>query len=65
MMDQCYQVKQFLGVITNPKNGIKFNIYAVGDPKYVLFRVLTPYGCEGGIEFPVKRSDLKYPLPRP
>ena len=51
-----YQVKQFVATVTN-KSGT-FNVYETGNPQYYLFRPVHN-GCEGTIDVPVKKTDLK------
>lgn len=51
------QVKQFVGTVTN-KHNMTFNVYTTADPKYYLFKP-THNGCEGTIDIPTKKMDLK------
>lgn len=52
------QVKQRVNEIRSPMTGVRFHVYETGDARYYLFRVLDPWGCEGGVEFPVRKADL-------
>jgi len=55
MRAEC-QVKQFVGTVTNKHT--TFNVYTTGDPSYYLFKP-THNGCEGTIDIPTKKTDLK------
>jgi hypothetical protein len=50
------QVKQFVATVTN--KGMTFNVYTTGDPQFYLFKP-THNGCEGTIDIPTKKMDLK------
>jgi hypothetical protein len=63
-MDKTLMVKQFLCTWTN-KYGTVMNVYESGQPGYVVLRPTDKYGCEGGLEWAYKRSDLKVKFPRP
>lgn len=51
------QVKQYVAKVRG--RFACFNVYRTGSDKHYLFRVLTPDGCEGGLEFPVLKKELK------
>ena len=55
--DRCLMVKQWIGEVSGRYG--RFRVFTTGDPRYVLFCALTPEGYEGGVQFPVKRADLK------
>jgi hypothetical protein len=48
--------KQFVGVVKG--RCVTFNVYETGDPQYYLFKPVHN-GCEGTIDIPTKKSDLK------
>lgn len=52
-----YQPKQFLGVVTGLR--ARFNAYNCGRPGWVLLRVLSPDGHEGGLEFAYPRREFR------
>ena len=56
-MEQAMMVKQWIGEVQGPY--CKFRVFTTGNPKFVLFCPLDRYGCEGGLQFPVKRTDLR------
>lgn len=50
------QVKQFVATVTN--KGMTFNVYTTADPRFYLFKP-THNGCEGTIDIPTMKMDLK------
>ena len=56
-------VKQYLGQLKG--RHATFNVYESGEQGWVVFKPLDPNGCESTLSIEVKRSQLKYPLPRP
>ena len=52
-----YQPKKFLGVVVGRR--ARFNAYSCGRPGWVLLRVLSPDGHEGGIETAARRRDFR------
>lgn len=57
MYDPAMQTKQYVGEVQS--RFARFRVFTTGDPKFLLFCPLDSNGCEGGLQFPVKRSDLK------
>jgi hypothetical protein len=49
--------KQRLGQIT--VRGVEFEVFATGDPQWLLFCPMMPTGDSSTIHIPVRRSDLK------
>jgi hypothetical protein len=49
-------VKQFVGKVRG--NYCDFLVFTTGDPKYLLFCPLDRYGCQGTLQFPIKKTDL-------
>lgn len=54
----AYQVKQYVAEIAN-RRGQRFRVFETGDPKFYLFDPLTPDGCSGCVQFPVRKTDLR------
>lgn len=48
----------FVAVIQND-TGLRFNVYTTGDKAWYLFKPLGPDNCEGILDFPVRKSQLK------
>jgi hypothetical protein len=63
MFSPILQVKQYLTRLVRA-NGDAFDVFATGDPKWILLRPVIGHtngqgGYHGGIDLPVKRMDLK------
>lgn len=50
-------VKQHVGVVVGLRG--HFRVFTTDNPKYYLFSTIGPDGCEGGLQFPVLKKDLK------
>ncbi len=61
MMDSRYQVKQFIGVIQG--RWCRFMAFTTGDPRWWLLCQLDRYGCQTTLQVPVRRQELKKPIP--
>ncbi|MGH9968106.1 MAG: hypothetical protein ACREBG_09780 [Pyrinomonadaceae bacterium] len=52
------QVKQHVAVVQNSR-GARFRVFETGNPKFYLFSTIAPDGTEGGLQFPVRKTDLR------
>ena len=52
------QTKQHVAVVKNSR-GNRFRVFETGDPKFYLFSTIAPDGTEGGLQFPVRKTDLR------
>ena len=59
---RLYQVKQYVACVKS--RWARFMVFRTGDDKYYLFSQLDPNGCATGLQFPVKKSDLKPDIKR-
>jgi hypothetical protein len=50
--------KRYVAVVQN-SFGEKFMVFETGDPRFYLFSTVSKDGCQGGIQFPVRKSDLR------
>jgi hypothetical protein len=68
-MDQRYMVKRFLTRL-RPRNGYAFDVFSTGLPGWLLFCPIGGTdgrgngGYQTGLQFPVKRSDLRREVSR-
>jgi hypothetical protein len=51
-------VKQYIAVVQNAR-GARWRVFTTGNPKFYLFSALAPDGTEGGLQFPVRKTDLR------
>jgi len=56
-MDRRYQVMQYVAVVKSTWG--RFRVFTCGDLAFYLFSQIDPDGCDTGLQFPVKRSDLR------
>jgi hypothetical protein len=52
-----YGVKQYVAVVRGAFS--RFTVFETGDARYYLFCQMDPSGCDTGLHFPVKKSDLQ------
>ena len=55
-------VKQHVGVVTGLSawgTVTRHRVFETGDPKYYLFCLLDPNGCDAGLHHSVRKTDLK------
>ena len=57
---QEMQVKQYVAIVQG-KWG-KFMVFETGNPKFYLFSALDKLGCQTGLQFPVLKARLIYPI---
>jgi hypothetical protein len=50
--------KQYVAVVQNG-DGKKFMVFETRDPRFYLFSTISKDGIQGGIQFPVRKSDLR------
>jgi hypothetical protein len=53
----CLMVKQFVAVVQGPF--CKMMVFETGDPSRYLFSQLDPGGCQTGLQWPVRKADLR------
>jgi hypothetical protein len=51
------QVKQYVAVVRGLCG--RFRVFKTGSEKFYLFDAIDDFGCSTGLQFPVKRSDLR------
>jgi hypothetical protein len=51
------QTKQYVAVVRSRWG--RFRVFTTGDERYYLFDSLDAHGCSTGLQFPVKKSDLR------
>ena len=62
-MDRRYMVKNYVAVVQNPW-GTKMMVFRSGDEKYYLFCPLDKDGCQGPVQFPVRKTELRRDIAR-
>lgn len=50
-------VKQYVAELQG--RWCRFRVFTTGDPAYYLFDALDPYGCSTGLQFPVRKAELR------
>lgn len=55
---RAFMVKQYVTVVRN-RRGQRFRVFETGDPKFYLFDPLDAWDCSGGIQFPVRKTELR------
>lgn len=51
------QVKQYVAVVQGRWS--KLMVFETADPKFYLFSALDPNGCQTGLQWPVRKSELR------
>jgi len=54
---QALMVKQYVAVVQG--HFCRFMVFTTGDDKFYLFAQIDPDGCQTGLQFPVRKSDLQ------
>lgn len=56
------QIKQYVAVVRG--RWCRFMVFRTGDDRFYLFSALDRHGCQTGLQFPVRRSELRPDLRR-
>ena len=54
--DRRYQVKQYVGEVEGSR--ATFRVFKTGDDRWYLFCTIDRDGCDVGVQFPVRKTDL-------
>ncbi len=54
--DERYQVKQYVGEVEGSL--ARFRVFKTGDERWYLFCTLDRHGCDVGMHFPVRKTEL-------